>query len=572
MKQLKSWIFSLLLISILLPVLYCSVSTMESGTGTGSETTNGMTATVHYQDGSPAAFATVKIRPADFLRDTAKIVEKKNEMVDTVTDPEGKISLGSLDSGEYVLEIKDSRRSEGALIHCKIRKDSLVNCGIVFLDQLNSITGSVDYSELPESTDVYVQIYGLDLIKKVDSSGIFDIDSLAPGNYSIRVITSQPTYIQKIITDVKVSPVEKAVVDKISLPLKSSWNYSKQIILNTSATGADVSENVYKFPVLIRLTKNNFDFKKAEANGKDLRFIKKDNTPLSFEIECWDHEKERADIWVKVDTILGHNDSQYIFMLWGNPNATSTENSENVFDTATGFQGVWHMDSSDDMGLMDATNNHYNAKCYSMNTRISTVEGIVGDAQKFDGKTNYAIVTNSSNSKLNFSQYEYYTISAWVYSDSMNYTYQTIISKGNQQYGLQLSFENKYQFFEYAHNRGWKCTEAPAISKKWKFVVAVQNRTEQLLYVDGTLVNNTYFVVPGSEIRNFSENVCIGKGTADLKRWFTGMIDEIRIHNLAKNSNWIKLSYMNQRPDDRLVIMQVEHNEPKVLEENEQTQ
>lgn len=572
MKQLKSWIFSLLFISILLPSLNCSVSTMESGTGTGSETTNGVTATVHYQDGSPAAFATVKIRPADFLRDTVKAVEKKNEMVDTVTDTEGKISLGSLDSGEYVLEIKDSRRAEGALLHCKIRKDSLVNCGIVFLDQLNSITGSVDYSELPESTNVYVQIYGLDLIKKVDSSGIFDIDSLAPGSYSIRVITSQPAYIQKIITDVKVSPVKKAVVDKISLPLKSSWNYSKQIILNTSVTGANIAQNIYKFPVLIRLTKDNFDFKKAEINGKDIRFIKKDNTPLAFEIERWDHEKERADIWVKVDTILGHNDSQHIFMLWGNPNATSTENSGNVFDTAAGFQGVWHMDSSGDTELLDATNNHYNAKCYSMNTRISTVEGIVGNAQKFDGKTNYAIIKNSSNSKLNFSQYDFYTISAWVYSDTLNYSYQSIITKGDLQYGLQLSYENKYQFFEYVHKRGWKCTESPAIGKKWKYVVAVQNRTEQLLYVDGTLVSNTYFVVPGSEIRDISENVCIGKGTADLKRWFTGLVDEIRIYNSAINSNWIKLCYMNQRSDDKFVIIQEEHNEPKVLDENEQTQ
>jgi hypothetical protein len=35
--------------------------------------------------------------------------------------------------------------------------------------------------------------------------------------------------------------------------------------------------------------------------------------------------------------------------------------------------------------------------------------------------------------------------------------------------------------------------------------------------------------------------------------YFKGMIDEVRVSSIARSADWIKLSYMNQRSDDKLL-------------------
>ena len=83
-----------------------------------------------------------------------------------------------------------------------------------------------------------------------------------------------------------------------------AWKYSKQLYLNTTATGADVSGTVTDFPVLVRLNSGTFNFAEAKVNGDDIRFTKSDGlTPLLYEVEQWDATAGQAAVWVKVDTV-----------------------------------------------------------------------------------------------------------------------------------------------------------------------------------------------------------------------------------------------------------------------------
>ena len=68
----------------------------------------------------------------------------------------------------------------------------------------------------------------------------------------------------------------------------------------------------------------------------------------------------------------------------------------------------------------------------------SSVTGAIGAARMFDGATNYIIMSNTASSKLNFPQNGVYSVSAWVYTEVLDLNYHSIISKSNQQYGLQL--------------------------------------------------------------------------------------------------------------------------------------
>jgi len=141
----------------------------------------------------------------------------------------------------------------------------------------------------------------------------------------------------------------------------SQWTYSKPITLNASSSGANSSNDVHKFPVLVRLASANAAdvFNNANANGSDARFSKSSGAHLSYEIERWDKTNKLAEIWVLVDTIKSHNASQSITMYWGNASAVDSSKSTAVFDTANGFQGVWHFGEGNNSSANDATKNNY---------------------------------------------------------------------------------------------------------------------------------------------------------------------------------------------------------------------
>ena len=98
----------------------------------------------------------------------------------------------------------------------------------------------------------------------------------------------------------------------------STWTYSSDITLNTSASGADVATDVTGFPVLIRLTSFNFIFSEAQGSGQDIRFANSSEVPLSYEIESWDSTTSSAAIWVQMGTVAGNKANQILRMYWGN--------------------------------------------------------------------------------------------------------------------------------------------------------------------------------------------------------------------------------------------------------------
>src|SRR5690606_32984564 len=121
----------------------------------------------------------------------------------------------------------------------------------------------------------------------------------------------------------------------------AGWTKSKEITLNTTASGANVTGDVHNFPVLIRLgSAESAILSEAKANGADIRFARGDK-PLAYEIESW--SSTAAAIWVKVDTIKGNNNTQKITMYWGKSDANSESNGPAVFDSANGYRAVWHM-------------------------------------------------------------------------------------------------------------------------------------------------------------------------------------------------------------------------------------
>src|SRR5262245_2901362 len=65
----------------------------------------------------------------------------------------------------------------------------------------------------------------------------------------------------------------------------SKWRYSREVRMDTTAAGANVSGDVKGYPVALALDAKTFDFSQAQPNGADVRFTAAGGAALPFSIE-----------------------------------------------------------------------------------------------------------------------------------------------------------------------------------------------------------------------------------------------------------------------------------------------
>jgi hypothetical protein len=533
--------------------------TGPSVSGTGGQTTNGITASIQYTDGKKGVNLPFRVRPSDYLAEisSADTTIYKNGR----TDSSGILKVDSLEDGSYIIEVFNNQGLAVAFREETADSGGVVDAGINTLSPTGKVRGYVPMEELNSKT-LFVQIYGLERITEVDSqSGAFTFNDLPTGSFNFRLISANSASAPQTINNIQVHSNDTTIV-----PAFTSWTGSAKLILNTAPAGADITGNVTDFPVLVRLNAENFNFDQAGANGEDIRFTKAEGSQIPYEIERWDAAKKQADIWVKIDTVYGNNDKQYITMYWGFHGSSSISNGAAVFNTSDGFQGVWHLGETESTIANDATDNHFNGT--PSDTAPLSVEGIIGLSRSFDGSSNYLHMTGTAEGKLNFQENGTYTVSAWVYVDTLDNRYHFISGKGNNQYFLKFktaapaSDNMVWEFVEYHDKTGWCITNSLDIlpsEKNWAYLVGVRQGASQFLYLNGKLIDSTVNESPSTESRKTGEDFSIGRfismstDTNEGTCAFKGKIDEVRISNSACSADWIKLCYMNQKSNDELI-------------------
>ena len=127
------------------------------------------------------------------------------------------------------------------------------------------------------------------------------------------------------------------------------WQFRQELTIDGSQIEADLTN----FPVLVRLTRDNFDFDMAAPGGRDIRFAAADGVaPLSFERELHDTSGQSAAYWVRLP--LASAASNTIFYLYcGNRAAVDTAAPAEVWDE--GHLGVWHLNQTNGVTQADAT-------------------------------------------------------------------------------------------------------------------------------------------------------------------------------------------------------------------------
>jgi hypothetical protein len=329
----------------------------------------------------------------------------------------------------------------------------------------------------------------------------------------------------------------------------AQWSGLRTYVLNTTASGANVAVSVTNFPVLVRLgAADSAIFAAARPGGADLRFTKADGTRLPHQIEHWNAAGRAAAVWVRVDTVRGNSATQALRMHWGKADAADSSSGAAVFPPALGFVGVWHMDGAGDVA--DATGSGLTAVGPPGSVPGAAAAGIIGTARSFNGITQHFSVAHDA--RLNVTAA--ITMSVWVnasnWDGSTRLLQKSLPEENNAgQYGLRDDSNNQLALnLNGTHTANGSPAPVPSTGQ-WHLIHGTYDGNNVIQYQNGVPVSFGSLGDP------------INTGTGDLKiamrpdgtNFFTGMLDEVRIHGVARSAEWVALEYENQKPNQTLV-------------------
>ncbi len=533
----------LLLIALTGAAVYrCTVTQVAGGDASGAGNAR-VSAAVQYADGNPAAGCAVIVRPADYLADTAtaNFNKARRAVLQTATDRNGRFHLDSMDAGAYAAEVTDEE-SAAVLIRFAIEhNDEIRELPSATMRPCGAIRDTLPAA--PEDGSVFVLIYGLERAVKVSPDGSFAVDKLPADTFALRIISSAPSFDSRDIEKIAVPENGAASVDPARLLPKK-----RVITINTAASGANVSESVVDFPLLVRLDAANFDFDAAAPAGADLHFTSARGAPLPCQVDFWDQTAKKAAVWVRIDTIRGDTDSQFVHLYWGDADTHTAAGGNNVFDSTLGYAGVWHLQQLD-----DATGNGNDG---TANGTIAQ-PGVIGAARSFNGQDEY--IDCGADASLAMSGEV--TVSAWVWlADDTTDRYMRIVTSKTaptQPGGFELECNARHEHESYltlitgtphqfvrSYTIGWQAGE-------WYQVTGVVSDTTGALYRNGVRVAIAQPKI--DSLTPSSTSLRIGGWSTD---YFHGRIDEVRVEHVARHDAWITLCYENQKPNQVMVTIE----------------
>lgn len=540
------------IIAFIIVLLSCTGGERIAGSGGGSETTNGVSACVRFNDGTPIAGSVVRLRPADYVSKlpqgtSESIVDIKNGL----TDSSGRFLFTGINPGEYCIEVQnfseDSLKKGSVVFTGTVRRNDTTDLGTDSIRPYATLVGSIDSAKIGDSP-LYARIRGLERIKRVNEDGTFLFDDLPEGYFDVVIIAENQSDESREIIKVKTNSK-----DTVSLQVSPDFTYTGYLSIDTEAAQLSEAITLTNFPLLVRLDSSTFDFNKADNSGRDIRFFSMNKVPLAHEIEQWDPVSQRAAIWILVDEIWGGNPDPHIMMQWGAPAAHNLSNGTTVFDTANGFAGVWHLNENPSAGanaIRDRTVNEYHGTCSGTMTSQNITAGVIGEALSFNGSTDTieAGMLNVSDS---------YTLSCWVKpSRGLNTNWRFIIKEAS----YTLWFDTKWDGIRAEHFtdvRMWRgiYQDTPdsipnfMALEEWSHIACTYDGKIIRLYVNGEAVDSSQSIASSVHVHN-EYPVLFGGRELEC---FRGVMDEIRIESVARTPEWIRFVYLTQHPDNLII-------------------
>jgi biopolymer transport protein ExbB len=341
----------------------------------------------------------------------------------------------------------------------------------------------------------------------------------------------------------------------------SDWQARKAITIDTSSTGAGISDPIGTTPVLIRLDVSNFTFDSANPDGSDLRFVAGDDkTPLQYHIEKYDHLLGQAFVWVNVPALPSAAQTN-IYLYYGNPKAAAADNAKATYDSNMVL--VYHF-GEHNAPPHDATANG--------NTALTSGQAddfaLIGPGERLDGQTPIQLPAAPS---LAWASGQGITWSAWV-NETAWQPNAVLYSRTDGANTMQIGVDNGAPFAAIINASGTQRSPAgaPITAADWHQITVVTGASITL-YVDGVLYATLSAPLPAlNTVAYLGGDATTGTvppppaapavtppaaapapavtppAPAAATTGFIGSIDELEISNIARPIGFIKFAAMGQ--------------------------
>ena len=316
------------------------------------------------------------------------------------------------------------------------------------------------------------------------------------------------------------------------------WAYRKKIILNATASGADIKADLASVPVLVRLHTGNFDFLSAKDDGADLRFVSGDDTtPLKYHIEKYDSLNELAVIWVQVPKLTAASNSEAVWLYYGNDSASAGDDAKGTYDVNQ--VAVYHFGGS-------GAPKDYTA--YANNATQSTITSqapasLIGPGATFAGTSTITIPATPS---LSFNAQGGFAFSAWIKITAPQKN-ALLFSQNDGTSPLVIGID---QTKVYAGTPGKEARPSTELTLNAWHHLAVTAGKRLVIYIDGVEAAAVDVALPV-----LISNITLGAS-------YNGEMDEVQISNIARSADWIKTAARGEGVDAKLTTYDVdEQNE-----------
>jgi len=269
----------------------------------------------------------------------------------------------------------------------------------------------------------------------------------------------------------------------------------------------------------------------SDANGTNV---------LPFEQESYNPSNGTIGYWVQIPTV-SHTSDTVFYMFYGNGAVTTDQsNKQGVWDSH--YLGVWHLPDGTTLTAKDSTSNGKNG----------TINGALAITGQIDGAASF----NGSSSDIDIPAYgssvSAFTISTWIYLNATPSTYTGIVFSRDPSEPVGMDFYNGTANLDYIWNNGssqtWGWNSGISVPlNQWAYATIAISSAQTVATVcsNGACNSATNAVANVSQTLNTdflfgNDNCC------SYNRWLNGNLDEVRISNIARSSDWTATEYNNQ--------------------------
>ena len=159
-------------------------------------------------------------------------------------------------------------------------------------------------------------------------------------------------------------------------------------IIDISLMDAVPTEDLYNYPVLVKLDRQNFVFNKSLESGDDISFTDIGGQKLDVEKERFSRDEYKGEFWVKIPVVHANSTRIRVKVRWGNPLAEPYDGAS-VWNES--FKGVYHFNEEQRGPYVIPNKQYYNNVVYTTGDLVIGERSVLNGSYQSNGSEELAV-------------------------------------------------------------------------------------------------------------------------------------------------------------------------------------